>query len=83
MEIICGKYNYPEFINVACSSYCACSMTLHDYISYARSHRVESGVGACYCYSPFLVNVSRPHSRSDPNGGSEPSPGARLYTGTH
>ena len=25
-------------------------------ISYARSHRVESGVGAWYCYSPFLVN---------------------------
>ena len=25
-------------------------------ISYARSHRVESGVCAWYCYSPFLVN---------------------------
>ena len=25
-------------------------------ISYARSHRVKSGVGAWYCYSPFLVN---------------------------
>ena len=24
--------------------------------------------------------LSHPHSRSDPNGGSEPSPGARLYT---
>ena len=24
--------------------------------SYARSHRVESGVCAWYCYSPFLVN---------------------------
>ena len=25
-------------------------------ISYARSHRVESGKGAWYCYSSFLVN---------------------------
>ena len=25
-------------------------------ISYARSHRVELGVGAWYCYLPFLVN---------------------------
>ena len=29
-------------------------MKWHDCISYARSHRVESGVGAWYCYSPFL-----------------------------
>ena len=32
-------------------------MKWHDCISYARSHRAESGVGAWYCYSPFLVNV--------------------------
>ena len=32
------------------------SMKWHDCISYARSHRVESGVGAWYCYLPFLVN---------------------------
>ena len=25
-------------------------------ISYARSHCIASGVGAWYCYSPFLVN---------------------------
>ena len=25
-------------------------------ISYARPHRVESGVGAWHCYSPFFVN---------------------------
>ena len=31
-------------------------MKLHDYISYARSYRVKSGVGAWYSYSPFLVN---------------------------
>ena len=31
--------------------------TLASCISYARSHRVESGVCAWYCYSPFLVNV--------------------------
>ena len=54
MEIICRKYNYPEFINVSCRSYCACSMTSYEM---ARSHRVESGVSAWYCYSPFLVNV--------------------------
>ena len=48
MEIICMKYNYLKFINVACSSYYACSMTSHDCISYARSLCVESGVCAWY-----------------------------------
>ena len=48
MEIIYRKYNYTEFINVACSSYCACSMKWHDYISYAWSHGVELGVCAWY-----------------------------------
>ena len=33
------------------------SMKWYDCILYARSHCVESGVGAWYCYSPFLVNV--------------------------
>ena len=32
---------------------------------------------------PSIIKDVTPHSRSDPNGGSEPSPGARLYTGTH
>ena len=48
MEIICKKYNYPKFINVACSSYYACSMTSHEmvglhFICTVTSHRVGCG----------------------------------------
>ena len=46
MEIICRKYNYPKFINVACSSYYACSMTYLHFI--CTGHHVESGVSAWF-----------------------------------
>ena len=53
MSIICKNYNCPWCINVSCNMK---ENALESCISYARSHRVESGVGAWYCYSPFLVN---------------------------
>ena len=53
MSIICKKnYNCPWYVNVSCSTHtCTCNMkenALVSCISYAQSHRVESGVGAWY-----------------------------------
>ena len=50
MLIICKNYNYPWCINVSCSTHIyTCNIkeiALASCISYALSHRVESGVGA-------------------------------------
>ena len=48
IEIICRKYNYLRFMNVSCSSYCACNMTLHEiaylhFICTITSRRVGCG----------------------------------------
>ena len=38
MEIICRKYNYLKFINVSCSSYCACNMIARNDIFAFHMH---------------------------------------------
>ena len=58
MESICRKYNYPKFINVACSSYYACSMTWHEmaYLHFiCLGHHTESGVSAWFWSTLCLV----------------------------
>ena len=47
-----------KMLHVVLILHVACySMKWHNCISYARGHRIKLGVGAWYCYSPFLVNV--------------------------
>ena len=51
-RIICINYNYPWYVNVHVALIYTCNMkenALASCISYARLHRVESGVGAWYC----------------------------------
>ena len=51
-KIICINYNYPWYVNVHVALIYTCNMkenSLTSCISYARVHRVESGVGAWCC----------------------------------
>ena len=51
-RIICINYDYPWYVNVHVALIYTCNMkenALSSCISYARVHRVESGVGSWYC----------------------------------